>query len=124
MDIPASDTSFKPSAPRYTSQLPPSDCDARHIRAADIWGSATPQIFGSVSPQMHEEFGITYEIEWLKRFGMTYYGCCEPLHNKIPVLRKIPNLRKLTPGSASRTSRLSTKWTTLIRQSAMGGRSA
>jgi hypothetical protein len=28
--------------------------------------------------------------------GLTYYGCCEPLHQKIDLLRKIPNLRKLS----------------------------
>jgi hypothetical protein len=27
---------------------------------------------------------------------LTYYGCCEPLHQKIDLLRKIPNLRKLS----------------------------
>ena len=33
---------------------------------------------------------------WLERFGMTYYGCCEPLHKKIHILISIPNLRKIS----------------------------
>lgn len=80
----------------YTSQLPKQNFNDEDIRAIDIWGSSTPQIFSSVSPKMHEEFGINYEIKWLERFGLSYYGCCEPLHNKIDILRKIPNLRKIS----------------------------
>jgi hypothetical protein len=80
----------------YTSQLPEIDHNVGNIRSADIWGSSTPQIFSSVSPEMHEEFGINYEIKWLEKFGLSYYGCCEPLHNKIDILRKIPNLRKIS----------------------------
>ena len=45
---------------------------------------------------MHEEFALQYEMRWLERFGLTYYGCCEPLHKKIQILRKIPNLRKIS----------------------------
>ncbi|MBN1836134.1 MAG: hypothetical protein JW820_09815 [Spirochaetales bacterium] len=80
----------------YTKQLPQGGFDPARVRPIDIWGSATPQIFGSVSPQMHEEFGVAYELEWLSRFGLTYYGCCEPLHDKLDVLEKIPNLRKIS----------------------------
>jgi hypothetical protein len=27
---------------------------------------------------------------------MNYYGCCEPLHKKIDILKKLPNLRKIS----------------------------
>jgi len=49
-----------------------------------------------VSPAMHMEFALKYELRWLERFGLNYYGCCEPLHTKIDVLRAIPNLRKVS----------------------------
>ena len=45
---------------------------------------------------MHEEFALQYERRWLERFGLSYYGCCEPLHEKIDLLRSIPNLRKVS----------------------------
>ena len=70
--------------------------DDGHVAAADLWGSSTAQIFGSVSPAMHKEFGIDYELQWLRRFKQTYYGCCEPLHSKIGILEAIPNLRKIS----------------------------
>ena len=45
---------------------------------------------------MHDEFGLTYEKRWLERFALSYYGCCEPLHNKLDILESIPNLRKIS----------------------------
>ena len=80
----------------HSKQLPQNDFYDKHVRPKDIWGSAAPQIFGSVSPKMHQEHSLDYEIKWLEQFGLTYYGCCEPLHDKLDVLRKIPNLRKIS----------------------------
>lgn len=80
----------------YTQALPASDFDPQHVRPRDMWGSATAQIFGVVSPRMHWEFALQHELRWLERWGMTYYGCCEPLDRKIEILRHIPNLRKIS----------------------------
>lgn len=82
--------------PGYTDELPAAGFDGTHVRACDTWGNSTAQIFVGVSPEMYEEFSFQYELQWLKRFGMTYYGCCEPLHRKIHILDKIPNLRKIS----------------------------
>jgi hypothetical protein len=80
----------------YTGQLPPPDPRQERIRTQDLWGHAAAQIFGSVSPEMHAEFALEYEMRWLKRFGLVTYGCCEPLHDKIAILQRIPNLRKIS----------------------------
>lgn len=80
----------------YTSQLPQKDFKEGNVRALDLWGCAAPQIFGFVSPAMHEEFSINVEKKWLKRFGMTYYGCCEAVSDRLDILNKIPNLRKIS----------------------------
>ena len=53
------------------------------------------QTFGVISPAMFEEFEVDYLLSVAKRFKYTYYGCCEPLDDKIGVLKKIPNLRKI-----------------------------
>lgn len=80
----------------YTCDLPPADFDCGQVRTQDQWGCATAQIFSEVSPQMHEEFALKYERRWLEQFGLNYYGCCEPLHNKIDLMNSIPNLRKVS----------------------------
>ena len=80
----------------YTDALPQNDFDPAHIRTVDQWGCSTAQIFSDVSPEMHEEFALQYERRWLEQFGLNYYGCCEPLQNKIDILKSIPNLRKIS----------------------------
>jgi hypothetical protein len=80
----------------YTSQLPVDGYDPSHPRTADLWGCATAQIFADISPKMHWEFALRHELRWLKRWGLTYYGCCEPLDRKIEILRQVPNLRKIS----------------------------
>ena len=79
-----------------TDQLPPADFDPRHVRPKDQWGTSTGQIFSEVSPDMHEEFCLQYERPYLARFGLNCYGCCEPLHKKIHLMRTIPNLRRIS----------------------------
>jgi len=66
------------------------------VKPCHQWGCSTGQIFSEVSPDMHEEFCLRYEIEWLRNFGLNYYGCCEPLHRKMGILRNVPNLRAIS----------------------------
>ncbi len=53
------------------------------------------QEFTAVSPAMHEEFLLQYQLPIMEKFGLTAYGCCEDLTNKIDILRQIPNLRRI-----------------------------
>ncbi|MDL2236309.1 hypothetical protein LJC56_00530 [Christensenellaceae bacterium OttesenSCG-928-K19] len=80
----------------YVSDLPGADYDSTHVHPHNMWGCSNAQIFSSVSPNMHWEFAVEHDMRWLKRFGLTYYGCCEPLDSKAEVLRRIPNLRKVS----------------------------
>jgi hypothetical protein len=80
----------------YSDQLPAPGFDASQVRSQDLWGCATAQIFSAISPRMHEEFALRHERRWLERFGLNYYGCCEPLDAKINILKSIPRLRKIS----------------------------
>ncbi len=80
----------------YTDELPGDEFDPEHIKAHNMWGCSNAQIFSEVSPEMHWEFAVKHDLRWLKRFGLTYYGCCEPLDKKMDLMRKIPNLRKIS----------------------------
>lgn len=59
------------------------------------WLRTQAQPFSEISPEMHEEFDINYTLQIADRFGYTYYGCCEPLDQKLDIVCKIPNLRKI-----------------------------
>ncbi len=82
--------------PACARELPAADFTG-HVRPKDVWGRCAAQIFGSVSPDMHDEFDLAYNSELFKDCGLVYYGCCEPMDRKIDILRKrFPNLRKIS----------------------------
>lgn len=80
----------------YVSELPGESYDPDYVKPHNMWGCSNAQIFSEVSPDMHWEFAMRHAMRWLERWGLTYYGCCEPLQNKIHLLNKIPNLRKVS----------------------------
>ena len=80
----------------YTRALPGEDYDPAYVKPHNMWGCSNAQIFSTVSPQTHWDFAIEHDLRWLERWGLTYYGCCEPLDGKLDFLRRIPNLRKIS----------------------------
>jgi len=80
----------------FTDELPAPGYDPQHPRARDRWTCGMSQIFSSVSPAMHEEFELPFLSRWFERFGMVYYGCCEPLDDKVAMIRKYPHVRKVS----------------------------
>ena len=80
----------------YVSALPGPRFEPEHVKPHNMWGCSNAQIFSDVSPDMHWAFAVEHDLRWLTRWGLTYYGCCEPLDGKIDMLRRIPNLRKIS----------------------------
>jgi hypothetical protein len=82
--------------PACVRDLPAADF-AGKVRPKDTWGRCSAQIFGSVSPEMHDEFDLAYNERLFGDCGLVYYGCCEPMDTKIDLLRKrFRNLRKIS----------------------------
>lgn len=65
------------------------------FHACDVWFRTMAQMFSSISPDAHFEFDVQYSLRLAGRFAHTYYGCCEPLHDRIHILKRFPNLRKV-----------------------------
>ncbi len=80
----------------YASALPGSPYESGRVRANNMWGCSNAQILASVSPEMHWEFAMEHDLPWMRRWGLNYYGCCEPLDRKVALLERIPNLRKVS----------------------------
>ena len=74
--------------------LPGKDFNPSHVRLKNLWGRGESQEFHGVSPAQYDEFLLQYQKPILARFGITFYGCCEDLTAKIPLVLSIPNLRK------------------------------
>jgi len=79
----------------YTNDLKPVE-DYDNIKPENVWGRGAAQIFGFVSPEMHYEFDVKYQLEALKDFGLVYYGCCEGLDDKLDLFDEMHNLRKVS----------------------------
>ncbi len=89
----------------FVSSLPGADYQPEYVKPANMWGCSNAQIFSEVSPEMHWEFAIQHDLRWLKRWGLNYYGCCEPLDGKAEILKRIPNLRKVSISPWCRSER-------------------
>lgn len=81
----------------YSDELPPVPLSPQGVKANQLWTFGMSQIFSTVSPAMHQEFELDYAVPWHSRFGLVYYGCCEPLDNKIDIIRRgVPHVRKVS----------------------------
>jgi hypothetical protein len=81
----------------YTRHLPQPDYKpGRPVRARDLWVLSESQETVGVSPELFEEFVFQYQLPVIRRFGLCYYGCCEPVHSRWHVLKKIPNLQRVS----------------------------
>ncbi len=69
--------------------------NANGIPRSQLWTFMAAQEFTAVSPAMHDEFLLQYQLPIMEKFGLVAYGCCEDLTNKIDMLRQIPNLRRI-----------------------------
>jgi len=80
----------------YTDELPATGYDPEKPRTKDLWMFGLAQMFSTVSPAMFREFEVDYASRICERFGLVYYGCCDPLDLKMAEVRMIPNVRKVS----------------------------
>lgn len=80
----------------FSRELPQQSFEG-HVRPIDMWGFAEAQTMAAVSPAMHEEFVLRYQLPILERFGLNCYGCCEPLDRMLEtLLSRVPRLRRVS----------------------------
>jgi hypothetical protein len=80
----------------YTDELPAPGYNPERPRAKDRWMFTMAQMFSTVSPRRFKEYEVDYVSRICERFGLVYYGCCDPLHGKMAQVRMIPNVRKVS----------------------------
>ena len=81
----------------YTKRLPRSQgAPDERARTQDIWALIESQETVGVGPSQYEEFIFPYENSIAERFGSVYYGCCEPVHNRWSVLKRMANLKRVS----------------------------
>jgi hypothetical protein len=65
------------------------------VRRSDLWYFCASQEFTAVGPEQFDEFMFRYQEPILRPFGLVAYGCCEDLALKIPIITRLPNLRRI-----------------------------
>ena len=86
-------TSQSNQAMVYCEELEPPRANSGPRRRKDLWCHCAAQEFTLISPAMHDEFLLRYQLPIVSKFGLVSYGCCEDLTRKIAMLRQVPNLR-------------------------------
>lgn len=79
----------------YAEELDDPAANTRGVSRPRLWCYAQAQEFTGVSPAMHDEFMLRYQLPVMEKFGLVAYGCCGDLTRKIDILRRIPNLRRI-----------------------------
>ncbi|HUU58455.1 MAG TPA: hypothetical protein VMZ50_02830 [Phycisphaerae bacterium] len=80
----------------YTDELPAGGFDPARVRLKDIWGGLQAQDLVGISPEMFAEFFFPYMKPILERFGLSHFGCCEPLDGWLSTLMQVGNLRRVS----------------------------
>jgi len=90
----------------YAQELADPKANSAPVRRDQLWVFCASQELTLVSPAMHWEFMLQYQVSIMARFGLSAYGCCEDLTHKIDILRRVPNLRRIavTPRADVRNS--------------------
>jgi len=78
----------------WVSDLPASvDQIDGPVKLKHLWGLSESQETVGVSPEMFAEFIWPYQKPLMELFGLTYYGCCEPVETRFQWIRQAKNLR-------------------------------
>lgn len=82
----------------FTRELPSKESEnTGKITSKDLWGNMNSQESVGISPAMYEKFIFPIYEKAAKRFGLIYYGCCEPVHEIWEsCISKLNNLRKVS----------------------------
>lgn len=79
----------------YAPEVKAPRANAYGAKRRDLWCFFSAQEFTMVGAEMFEEFMLRYQIPLMEQFGLSAYGCCEDLTQKIKYLRRIKNLRRI-----------------------------
>jgi hypothetical protein len=82
-------------SPGLTTALPSAPDRTTHLHDLWIWMESQEAV--GISPAMFSEFFLPYMAEVGNRFGLVYYGCCEPVHDRWDLVwEAMPNVRAVS----------------------------
>lgn len=79
-----------------TYDLPSIENPVANITTKALWGLSESQETVGVSPEMFGEHIWPYQKKLLNRFGLGYYGCCEPIDKRLKYIKEASNIRAIS----------------------------
>lgn len=80
----------------FLDNLPVAGSDPEFGTTANGWAFGLAQLFTAASPDVTNEFEVPYMNRIFPHFGAIYYGCCERLDDRMDVIAKLKNVRKIS----------------------------
>ena len=80
----------------FTDELLPGSGMGRGPLSQNCWCLGLAQLMTAVSPAVFEEFELPYISRMAEYFGAIYYGCCDRLDDRLDLVKRIPNVRKIS----------------------------
>ena len=66
------------------------------VVSTDRYGYLESQESAGISADMFAEFLMPHFTKFANKFKLVMFGCCEPVHHLMPVLQRLPGLRKVS----------------------------
>ncbi len=79
----------------YAEELPDPAADGEPVSRKQLWGRMASQELTLVGPEQFDEFMLRYQEPIMEKFGLVTWGCCEQMVNRIPLLKRVPNIRRI-----------------------------
>lgn len=70
--------------------------DGRPAISQNAWAFGMAQLFTSVAPAVTAEFEVPYMRRLFPHFHAIYYGCCDRLDDRLEIIERMPNIRKIS----------------------------
>ena len=93
----------------FTDELLPDSGAGRGPVSKNCWCLGLAQLMTAVSPAIFEEFELPYITRMAEYFGMIYYGCCDRMDDRLDIVKRIPNVRKVSCSPWSDRARFAEK---------------
>jgi hypothetical protein len=80
----------------FTDELLPECGAGQGAVSKNCWSFGLAQLMTAASPDIFEEFELPYITRMAEYFGAVYYGCCDKLDDRLHLVKRIPNVRKVS----------------------------
>ncbi len=80
----------------YCKELSPPKADNTAVKMNELWCFMASQEFTAIGPDDFKRFMFDFQKPIIERYGLSAYGCCEDMTQKISIIKELKNLRRIS----------------------------